>query len=208
MWTINLIRFLDFYLVFMFIMGTYRRVRQYRDVGRLVLASPGRWPRLLELVKQHYGLFLTWSTIMPALLAGLLSIVQIVSSHSLWPQAQLTTDALVDAWPALIAIGPVGLTMLAVDIYGLLDVGTIDRQETEKYFDQAEYWLRSRTAHVVRVVTLGQINPRRMVADEVRKALMDVAQMLNTSLWWTIAQITLRVAFGLSIWLTWAAIEH
>ena len=38
----------------------------------------------------------------------------------------------------------------------------------EKYFDQAEYWLRPWTAPVVRVFTFGYINPRQMVATEVR----------------------------------------
>jgi hypothetical protein len=204
MWNLNLIRFLDFYLVFMFVMSIYRRLRQYHDVGKLVLAGPGRWPRLLELVKQHYGVFLTWRTAMPALLAGLLSVVQVLASRLFWPQAQLITGQLIDVWPALLAIAGIGLAMFSVDLYGLVGVGILDRAEMEKYFDQAEYWLRSKTAHVVRVFTFGRVNPRRMVADEVRKALLDVAQMLNTSLWWMTVQLGLRIAFGLSIWLTWA----
>ena len=127
-----------------------------------------------------------------------------LASRLFWPQAQVLTGELVDVWPALVAIASIGLAMLAVDVYGMIDVGTLDRQEMEKYFDQAEYWLRSKTAHVVRVFTFGRINPRRMVADEVRKALVDVAQMLNTSLWWMTLQLGLRIAFGLSVWLTWA----
>ena len=72
------------------------------------------------------------------------------------------------------------------------------------YFDEAEYWLRSKTAHVVRVVSFGYINPRRMVAEEVEKALVQVGDMLNFTLWWVIVQMGLRFAFALSLWLTWA----
>ena len=69
---LDLIRFLDFYLMFTFLAGTVRRIGQYLSIGRLVVTGPGRWPRLLELVKQHRMVFLTWSTILPGLLALLL----------------------------------------------------------------------------------------------------------------------------------------
>ena len=89
-------------------------------------------------------------------------------------------------------------------MYFLIRVGSFDRAELEKYFDQAEYWLNSATAHVVKVFTFGYVNPRRMVADEVRKALVAAGNLLNTSLWWWNVQIALRFCFGLSLWLTWA----
>src|SRR5262249_18007381 len=160
---LNLIRFFDFYLMFTFVASTVRRVGQYLSIGRLVVTGPGRWPKLLALVKEHRMLFLTWSTVLPALLALLLSLIQLVASHEVWPQAQLTAGALAAHWWALAATVPLGLAMFALDIYGILVVGGFDRAEMEKYFDQAEYWLRSRAATVVRVVTLGIVNPRRMV---------------------------------------------
>jgi len=74
----------------------------------------------------------------------------------------------------------------------------------EKYFDQAEFWLRSWTAPVVRFFTLGRINPRQMVAVEVRTALVNSSRMLNSTLWWVVIQAGLRVAFGLSLWGSYA----
>jgi hypothetical protein len=152
---------------------------------------------------------LTWSTILPALLALLLSLVQMLASRLVWPDAGrpphgLTVWNLAEHWPAMLAVVPLGLGMLAIDLYGVLRVGAIDRALMEKYFDQAEYWLKSRTAHVVRVFTLGFVNPRRMVAVEVRKALLAASRLINTTLWWVIVQVGLRIAFGLSLWLTWA----
>jgi hypothetical protein len=207
---LSLIHLFDFYLVFLFAASTIRRIDQYLNFGRLIVRGPGRWPRLLALVAQHRTLFLTWSTVLPALLALALSLVQLIASRQVWPDAGqpphgLTGSRLLDHWPALLAVVPLGLAMVFVDAYGILAVGAIDRAQVEKHFDQAEYWLASRAATVVRVFTFGFVNPRHMVAVEVRKALLDASRLLNTTLWWVIAQTGLRIAFGLCLWLTWAA---
>jgi hypothetical protein len=203
-WSVNLIHFFDFYLMLAFLAGTVRRFEQYQAIGRLVLTGPGRWPCLLTLVKQHRTIFLTWATVLPGLLALGLSLAQLVASRQVWPHADLTTGQLAAHWLGVAVVAPLGLAMLGVDCYGILVVGQLDRALMEKYFDQAEYWLRSRTAHVVRVFTFGFVNPRRMVNVEVRKALIQASRMLNTTLWWVTVQVGLRVAFGLSLWVTWA----
>ena len=200
---LNLIRFLDFYFMLMFLVGTFRRVGQYREVGRMVLTGPGRWPRVLELVRQHKTIFLTWATVVPGLLALALSVVQLIASRQIWPQATLTVGELTELGVAPVLLAPLGLLMIAVDVYGAAAVGTFDRHEMERYFDQAEYWLRSHTAHVVRIVTLGYVNPRQMVDVEVRKALVEASQLLKVNLWWITVQVGLRVAFGLALWGTW-----
>lgn len=155
-------------------------------------------------------LLLTWGTVLPALLALGLMLLQLLASRFIWPEAGrppygLTVQQLMTHWLALPVVVPLGLGMVLYDCYALVRVSVIDRETTERYFDQAEYWLGSRNAHVIRVVTFGFINPRKMVADEVRKALLSaVSETLNTSLWWWIRQIVLRFSFGLSLWLTWA----
>jgi hypothetical protein len=204
---LNLIHFLDFYFMLMFVVGTMRRIGQYREVVHLVLKGPTRWPRLLRLVKAHRTIFFTWATLLPAILAFLLSVVQLMASRQLWPQANLTLAELSGLWSALIPILPLGLAMMGVDVYFVVAIGKFDRSEMEKYFDQAEYWLRSRTAHVVRIFTLGYINPRQMVGFEVRKALLEASQLLQVSLWWMTVQVGLRIAFGLALWGTWVFTE-
>jgi hypothetical protein len=94
----------------------------------------------------------------------------------------------------------IGGVMLAFDVYGIFQVSEVDQPALEKYFDQAEYWLRGWKAPVVRFVTLGIINPRKMVAAEVRSALESVTQMLNYTMWWLSIQGALRIAFGLALW--------
>ena len=208
-WSLNLIHFLDFYFAFMFFAGTLRRLGQYQSVAHLVFSGPKRWPYLLKLVSDYRTIFWTWSMILPALLALGLSIVQMLASRFVFPEAGtpphgLAVAGLIEHWPALFVVAPLALAMLGFDLYSLYVVGQFDRALLEKYFDQAEYWLQSKTAHVVRVVTFGRINPRRMVAGEVEKALVEVGDMLNFTLWWVSLQIGLRFAFGLALWLTWA----
>jgi hypothetical protein len=206
---LNLIHFLDFYFSLMFLVGTARRFGQYRNIGNLVFTGPGRWPLLLKLIREHRTIFMTWATVAPALLALLLTVCQLVASRMIWPDAGrppggLTLGALAHHFVGLAVIIPLGLAMFFFDTYSVIRVGTIPKEEMEKHFDQAEYWLRSHTAHVVRVVTLGFINPRKMVAQEVRKALENASSLLNSTLWWVAVQTGLRFGFGLSLWVLWA----
>src|SRR5437773_8310538 len=208
-WRLNLIHLFDFYLALAFVLGTWTRVRQYRAVLGLVRRFPGRWPRLFDLVRQHGNIFLTWSTARPAVLALALMLIQTLASRLLWPDAGrppygLTVGRLAEHPWAVPVVTVLGAAMLAMDVYGIVVVGEVDRPEMEKYFDQAEYWLKSWAAPVVRVFTLGYINPRQMVAVEVRSALVSASQLLNSTLWWVSVQVALRIAYGLSLWLTYA----
>jgi hypothetical protein len=200
---LNLIHLFDFYLAIVFLAGLLRRMGQYHAVGGLVLAGRSRWPHLLELVKQFRTIFLTWEVVLPGAVVLALSLVQWLASRLVWPYSDLTLGTLLNYWPYLIVCLAFGASMVYIDLYGLVKVGQLDRALLEKHFDLAEYWLCSRTAHVVRVVTFGFVNPRKMVGIEVRKALHQVSDMLHDTLWWVSMQIALRVGFGLSLWLSW-----
>jgi hypothetical protein len=202
---LRLIRLFGFYLAVMFVLSTWVRLRQYAVVVRLVRSMPNRWPRLLALVKQHVSLFLTWETVLPLVLLLVIFAANLLASQWLWPQADEFTLAqlasLSPVWPVVLVCS---LAMMAFDIWGITWVTPLDSAQLEKYFDQAEYWLRSWTAPVVRFFTLGRINPRQMVAAEVRSALVNASRMLNSTLWWVVVQAALRIACGLSLWLSYA----
>lgn len=202
---LRLIRFFGFYLALMFLLSTMVRLRQYGTVLGLVRSMPQRWPNLLGLVKRHAHIFVTWGSVLPSALLLLLFVLNYLASKWLWPQADDFTMAeltpLYPLWPVVFFFG---VAMTAFDTWGLVSVTAVDRAEMEKYFDQAEYWLRSWTAPVVHFFTLGRINPRQMVAVEVRSALVSSSRMLNSNLWWVVIQAGLRVAFGLSLWLSYA----
>jgi len=201
---LKLIQVFDFYLAATFVASTALRIRQYRAVLGLVAAFGGRWPHLLTLVKQHRSVFLTWGTVLPLVVSLGMLAMQMLASRLVWPHADLTLRTLLGAWPALTAVAACGVGMIAFDLWGILDVSEVDRAQLDKYFDQAEYWLRSWAAPVVRFFTLGWINPRRLVAKEVESALLGASAMLNWNLWWLACQAGLRLLFGLSLWLSWA----
>src|SRR5262249_48053374 len=143
LYALNLIHLFDFYLMLLFLISCYVRIRQYSAVVALVRAVPGRWPRLFQLVKQHRTVFLTWTTVLPAILALGLSLIHMLLCRLVWPQANLTLAELFSLSAAVLVVLVCGLAMLALDLYATFRVGEIDRALLEKYFDQAEYWLRS-----------------------------------------------------------------
>lgn len=201
---LNLINLFTFYLTVAFVISTFRRLRQYRDVANLARSMPGRWPRTLQQIKKHWLMFFTWSTFRPAIAAFILIAAQMICSRIIWPSAHLTLRDLNVEWWMWPAVGLTLAAMLCVDLYFIIRVGRIDRHATEKYLDEAEHWLTSWKAPVVRILTFGYINPRKIVDLEVQKALMEGKGLLNRSLWLISAQAALRVLFGLSLWLTWA----
>ena len=97
-----------------------------------------------------------------------------------------------------------GLGMLAVDAYFILRIGALDRNETTRYLDEAEHWLTSWKSPLIRTLTLGYINPRKLVAVEVKKAVEEGRGLLRRTLWWISAQAGLRTLFGLALWTAWA----
>lgn len=201
--TINLIRLFDFYLAVVFLFSFRRRYRVYWDALRLVLALHTRWPRLVDRLRVYRGILLTREVVRPTLLALLFMAGQFALSRGLFPQATITFHDLAQHWFCLLLVAVAALPMLGVDGYFLLRVGRFNRGETEAYLDQAEQWLGTWKAGFLRTVTFGWVDPHRIVDDEVRKALIELGEMVRWSMWWIAAQIACRTIFGLTLWLSW-----
>jgi hypothetical protein len=203
--SLHVMRLFYLYLILVFLVTTYFRLRDYVKVLDLVRRVPGRWPRLFQLVKGHWNIFLTWQSFFPVLSSGGLVLVHTALTHLVWPSADdfLTVGRLVENWSTLLLVLPCAIAMIAFDIYGAAIAAPIDTALLSKYFDQAEFWLRSWTAPVVHVFTLGYINPRQMVAAEVRNALESASEMLNSTLWWMAWQAGVRILCGASLWLAY-----
>ena len=201
---LNLINVFTFYLSATFLISTVRRWQQYHDITRLVIALPGRWPLVMRQIHSHRAIFATWAIVRPLAIALALLLIQWICSKLIWPTAKLTGEDIMDEWWMLPLLGPIFLTMLAVDTYFLVRVGQLDRIETEKYLDEAEKWLKSWKSPLIRTVTLGYINPRRMVDEGVRKALEDSRGLISSTLWWVSLQTGLRLVAGALLWMTWA----
>jgi hypothetical protein len=200
---VNLIRVFDFYLALMFVISLVRRWEVYWDAVRIVFAVRGRWPRLMSRLADHGSLLLNWEFFRPAILAFGLTLIQMVCSRVIWPHADLSGDELRTDWVWFAVVVAAVVPMLAVDLYFIISVGRFDHSETVKYLDQAETWLGWR-GPLVRIATLGMVDPTRMVDAEVRKSMTEFGATARSSLWWVSAQIGCRVLFGLALWAAWA----
>jgi hypothetical protein len=201
---LNLIHLFTFYLAAVFLLSTYRRLRQYHTITALVWSAPGRWPNVVQQIKKHWLMFLTWTTFRPMAIAIGLLLIQMICSRLIWPAANITLEDLLNEWWMLPVVGAAGVAMLGVDGYFIVRVGAIDRKETAKYLDEAEHWLTSWKSPLIRTLTLGYINPRKMVDIEVQKALEESKGLLQSTLWWMSAQAGIRIVFGLTLWVAWA----
>jgi len=203
----NVIRVFDFYLALMFVLGLSRRYPVYYDFVRLLVAVRGRWPRLLTRLKAHHGVLVTTEVLRPLAVAVGLMLTQFLCSRMIFPTAELTFDEMrVAGWPVAVVLAGV-IPMLAVDAYFLIFVGRFDRSSAETYMDQAEHWLSSWKAPLVRYATLGYVNPRRMVDVEVQKSLEVLSRTVSWAAWWVAVQVVCRTACGLTIWTVWALLE-
>lgn len=203
---IHLIRLFNFYLAYVFIVTTLINIRDYRHMLAVARGLPGRWPRLLELLKHHSHIFLNWRMGVPLVVSLALLLVQMIVTRRVAPAADetLTVESLLPIWPVLPFLLLTSAAMIVCDVYANWPLPPFDRAAVEKQFDQAEFWLRSWTAPVVRVLSLGYVNPRSMVAVEVRTSLLDASKLLHRTLWWTAWQAGFRILCGLSLWLTYA----
>jgi hypothetical protein len=202
--SLNLIQVFDYYLILGFILGTALRVRQYGMIFRLLFTVPKRWPKMLQLAREHKTLFLTWRSILPIALTFTLMLAHTLALRLVWYHANVTPETLGQHWPALIIVTLLGGIMLYSDLRAIFLRGQLDQAVLERDLDRAEYWLRSWVAPALKYATFGFLNPRRMVSEEVRKAIVDAALNVNQQMWLWSLQISLRLFFGLSLWLTWA----
>lgn len=206
--TVNLIGVLDWYLIATFILSTIRRFAQYRAVLGVIFAVPNRWPKLFRLVKEHRTILMTWPTLAPVGVTFLIMLLHTVAYRGIWQTARVTPGDIGQHWFALLCVPALGIAMLWLDLTAIYQVADFDRPALERDLDQAEFWLRSWVAPTLRFLTLGYVNPRKIVSEEVRKALVNVGRDLNVMMWQWSLQIVVRLLFGLALWLTWWVDVH
>ena len=202
--TLNLIEVFNYYLLLAFLVSTAIRIRTYRAILGLVFASPSRWPKLLALVKKHRTIFLGWPMLLAIGLAFALMLGNSLAIRFVWASARVTFEELWGRWLPLVAVILSGGLMLLLDGRAIFSVGHFDRTALEQDLDKAESWLKSWMAPALRMVTFGFINPRMLVGAEVQRVLVDANWIVIGGMWRTSLRIGMQLAFGLSLWLTWA----
>ena len=202
--TLNLIDVFNYYLLLAFLVSTGMRIRSYRAILGLVFASPSRWPKLLALVKKHRTIFLGWPMLLAIGLALTLMLSNSLAIHLVWAPAKVTFEELWGRWLPLVAVILSGGMMLLLDCLAISRVGNFDRTALEQDLDKAESWLKSWMSPALRMVTFGFVNPRRIVGAEVQRVLVDANWILIGGMQRYSIRIGMQLAFGLSLWLTWA----
>lgn len=202
--TYNLIDAFSYYLILAFVIGTAIRVRNYRAILGVILTFSHRWPKLLVLVKRCRTIFLRWPTLLPIGLTLALMLANALASHFVWSQASVSLGELRWRWVALLAVVVSGGVMVFLDCKAVFGSGSFDRAALEKDLDQAEHWLQSWQAPALRLLTLGLVNPRKIVDERVREALVQANLTVNGQMWRWSLQVGMRLAFGLALWTTWA----
>lgn len=205
MGTVNLLEAFDYYLVLVFVVGTALRLGNYRAMLGFIFTFSHRWPKLLVLARQQKVVFLRWPTLLPIGLTLALLLANTLASRLVWSEATVTIADLWHRWLALLIVVLSGGVALLLDCRAVFSFGRFDRAALEKDLDRAEYWLRSWHATALRIVTLGLINPRKLVDDQVLEALVKASLVVNGQLWRWSLQMGMRVAFGFALWITWAS---
>jgi hypothetical protein len=93
--------------------------------------------------------------------------------------------------------------MVFLDFKAIFGSGHFDREALEENLDKAEHWLQSWHAPALRFLTLGLINPRKIVNTQVLEALVKASLVVNGQMWRWSLQIGMPAAFGLALWMTW-----
>jgi len=202
--TLNLIDVFNYYLVLAFLVSTGMRIHSYRAILGVVFASPSRWPKLLALVKKHRTIFLGWPMLLATGLAFALMLSNSLAMRLVWASAKVTFEELWGRWFPLVAVILSGGLMLLLDCWAMFSVGHFDRTALEQDLDKAESWLKSWMSPALRMLTFGFINPRKIVGAEVHRMLVDANWIVIGGMWRMSLRMGMRLAFGLSLWLTWA----
>jgi hypothetical protein len=201
---LNLIDVFNYYLILALVVGTGLRIRSYRAILGVIFTFSERWPKLLVLAKQHRVIFLRWPTLLPIGLTVALMLGNTLASHFVWSEAKVALDDLWTRGVALLAITNSGALMVFLDFKAIFGSGHFDREALEENLDKAEHWLQSWHAPALRFLTLGLINPRKIVNTQVLEALVKASLVVNGQMGRWSLQIGMRAAFGLALWMTWA----
>jgi hypothetical protein len=201
--SINLIIALNYYLALAFVVGTVLRVQNYRAILGMISQSSARWPKLRVLAHSHRAVFLRWPTVLPVAVTLVLAAANAGASYFVYSHARVSPA---DLWAhpgGLVAVGLTAGLMGFFDFRSVFVFGRFDRPAVEAVLDRAEHWLVSWKAPAVRFLTAGLVNPRGIVGEQVRLALVDASLSVNGQLWVISAQIVARAAYCLALWVTW-----
>jgi hypothetical protein len=180
------------------------RYHQYRALVSLIYKVPGRWPHLFKYLREQRALYLNWWTMLPIMAALAILLIHTGLHRLVWSSARVTPLQLSEFWGALLFVGLSGTAMVGLDVYTLFRFQPLDVPRVEKDLDRAEYWFNSWVGKALNVVTLGTVNPQKMVKTEIRKTIVTSLRSMDRAVAQWMVQIGFRLLFGFSLWYCWA----
>lgn len=195
------------YLILTFVLSLLMRFKQYRTNISFAWQFPQRWPSVLEVVKAHKGIFLTWTTLLPVGVTLAVLLAHSLCYRLIWQAADVTPTTLGNEWYLLPFLVLVCLTMLALDLQALFSTTQTDFDEIETALSRGEYVLSSRAMVALRVGSFGLFSPKKYIENRIEESLQAVRLVLLTQLRRWSFHTAVRIAFGFLLWWAYALVN-
>jgi hypothetical protein len=195
------------YLILTFVLSVLIRFRQYQSNVRFAWQFPQQWPSVLEVIKQHSTIFLTWTTLLPVAITLGILLMHTLCYRVIWAEAAVSPAGLQSHGVVLACLIPISLWMVCLDLATLFRASQLDFAEIEKNLSKGEFALNSRAMSALRFATLGLFDPRKYVENRVADSLHGVRLALLAQLRRWSFHTAVRIAFGFLLWFGYARIR-
>lgn len=192
------------YLFAVFLLSLVIRFHQYRLNLGFAWKFPTEFPQVFDIVKQHRQLLLNWTTLYPATIALCVMLAHSLSLRLVFRGADVTPNSLQVWWLPQLAVLIPAVCIVFCDLRALTATSSTDFEAIERDLSRGEFVLTSRSMWMVRIGTLGLVNPRRIVESRIADTLQGVRWALLRQLKAFAMQTMLRISLGLSLWLSYA----
>lgn len=197
---INFMAAYERYLILTFVLSLMLRFRQYQNNVRFAWAVPHYWPNVLEVIKKHSSIFVTWTTILPVAITFGILLSHTVCYRLIWSEAVVTPEGLREHPVVATFLLPVSLWMIVLDVTTLFRASQMDFTEIERNLAKGEFALTSRALSALRFASFGLFNPRKLVENRVADSLHGVRLALLAQLRAWSFHTAVRISFGFLLW--------
>lgn len=181
----------EYYLLATFALGLVQ-LRHHLALYRLVLRTPGRWPKLYDVIKADLGELITWPTVLIVGLMWSAWLVHTLLRRMLWPSAAVSLEDFgAETW--LFTIGVLtAAAMIVLDVRATFRVVRFRKPRMTWIIDLTELGLKSKVLPV-----------RWYVQWRLRAKVVRSLPIVHRWMWKRTAEISTRLVFGATLWVTW-----
>jgi hypothetical protein len=205
---LNLIGMFELYLFLVFVLSSAIRFHHYRSNVAFVLQVPQRWPQMYSMIREHTGLFLRWTMIVPVSIALAVFLFYLLAYRLVWTEAVISWQELWADPLTAVQVTAVGCAMLALDLSALFGSSQWDYSSIEQNLTRGESALNSRSLKILRFLTFKRIDHEQIVRARVKGSLGYARLALIDQLRRQSVHTAVRIACGFLLWIAWYRIGH